>query len=92
MVSQSETIVAIYENGILRPQHSVPFNEGETVRLQVLKEISSHEAEQKASLELALPSPQRQVNPVKQLQRERERKLVEVKGKPLSEMIIEDRD
>lgn len=39
----SEIIVAVYENGVLRPVNPVSLNEGQTVRLRVVPEVSPRE-------------------------------------------------
>ncbi len=36
----SEIIVAVYENGVLRPVTPVSLSEGETVRLRIVPEVS----------------------------------------------------
>ena len=35
----SETIVAVYENGVLRPLNPLALNEGQTVRLTIVPEV-----------------------------------------------------
>lgn len=102
----SETIVAVYENGVLRPLNPVSLSEGETVRLTITPEVAPGKA--KNELEqilqsiidqglLRLPSSQRgQVDQAELVKREQERrermkKMKPLPGKPLSETIIEDR-
>ncbi|MCL1465798.1 antitoxin family protein [Argonema galeatum] len=101
----SEIIVAVYENGVLRPVNPVSLTEGQTVRLRVLPEVSS--GGQKNDLDAAvqtlvdqgvmsLPPKHGQVSRAElarreQVRRERMKKMGPIPGKPLSETIIEDR-
>ncbi|HAJ59853.1 MAG TPA: hypothetical protein DCP31_11750 [Cyanobacteria bacterium UBA8543] len=102
----SETIVAVYENGVLRPLNPVSLNEGQTVQLTIVPQVSP--AEPNNDLKkllpslidrglLRLPSSKRgQVDKAELAKREQERrermkKMKPLPGKPLSETIIEDR-
>jgi predicted DNA-binding antitoxin AbrB/MazE fold protein len=96
----SEIIVAVYENGVLRPLNPMSLKEGETVRLRIVPEISPGGS--KTELETALQSmvdegvlrvspKQGEVDPTELSRRQQARKLVKIKGKPLSETIVEDR-
>jgi predicted DNA-binding antitoxin AbrB/MazE fold protein len=38
-----ETITAIYENGVLRPLSPLPLNDGETVQITIVAEVSQEE-------------------------------------------------
>lgn len=96
----SEIMVAVYENGVLRPLNPVSFNEGQTVRLQVIPDVDSEES--KNQLEdgvktlvdqgkISLSPKRGQVDIEELSRRHRNRKLIKIEGKPLSETIIEDR-
>ena len=96
----SEIMVAVYENGVLRPVNPVSLTEGQTVRLRVLPEVSP--GGQKNDLDAAvqtlvdqgkmtLPDKHGQIDRAELAERQKARKLVKIEGKPLSETIIEDR-
>ena len=93
----SEIITAVYSNGMLRPQNPLSLTDGQTVRLQVLTEEVSFEAEQiiqsLVAVGLVTPPPHRgDVEPVsEEAWRELTQRLETSPGKPLSEIIIEER-
>lgn len=93
----SEIITAVYSNGILRPQNPLPLADGEIVRLQVLNLEASEDAEQiiqsLVAAGLVTPPPHRKdVEPVsEEAWREMTKRLEASGGKPLSEIIIEER-
>lgn len=92
-----EIITAIYENGVLRPLSPLPLHEHQTVRIQVLPEDSAAELERitqsLATAGLITPPPcQSDVEPVSEAAwRELTEKLKVIAGKPLSEILIEER-
>ncbi|MBD2181221.1 antitoxin family protein [Planktothrix sp. FACHB-1355] len=101
----SEIIVAVYENGVLRPVNPVSLNEGQTVRLQVVLEVSPGESQNEVEKPfqslvdqkvMSLPPKQGQIDRAElarreEARRERMQKMGPIPGKPLSETIIEDR-
>lgn len=93
----SEIITAVYSNGMLRPQNPLSLTDGQTVRLQVLTEEASFETKQiiqsLVAAGLVTPPPHRgDVEPVsEQAWRELTQRLEASGGKPLSEIIIEER-
>ena len=93
----SEIITAIYENGVLRPLSALPLPENSTVRLQLVTEDTASEAEQVmqslAAAGLVKPPPRSgDVQPVsEETWRELMQRLKASSGKPLSEIIIEER-
>jgi predicted DNA-binding antitoxin AbrB/MazE fold protein len=97
----SEIIVAVYENGVLRPLNPVSLSEGQTVRLRIVPEVSpggpKNELEEvlQSMVDqgvLRLPPNDPNVKPVsEEARRELFEKLKGRPGKPLSEIIIEDR-
>ncbi|MBC6422211.1 MAG: antitoxin family protein [Hormoscilla sp. SP5CHS1] len=100
MEKKPEIIVAVYENGMLRPTVPVSLSEGQTVRLRVVPEVSprapktDREKVLQAAVDegwLRLPPKYGQVDPAEHARRVRARKLVKIEGKPLSETIIEER-
>ena len=101
MEKMPEIIVAVYENGMLRPQVPVSLSEGQTVRLRVLGEVA-HDPP-KTELDKAfqlmvdqgwmtLPPHDPNIKPVTDEEvHELAKRLGAKPGKPLSEIIIEDR-
>lgn len=96
----SEIIVAVYENGILRPVTPLSLSEGETVRLRVVPEVSpgGPKTELDKALQaavdrgvLSLPPKHGQLDPAELARRVQARKLVKIEGQPLSETVIEGR-
>lgn len=93
----SDIITAVYENGILRPLNPLSVQEGSTVRLHILTEDPAKEAEQViqslVAAGLVSPPPDRDdVEPVsEEAWRELTQRLEASPGKPLSEIIIEER-
>lgn len=97
----SEIMVAVYENGVLRPLNPVTLTEGQTVRLRVVSEValgnSNNEVEAAIQTlvdrgKMTLPAKDPSIKTVSELERsELFEKLKERPGKPLSEIIIEDR-
>ena len=93
----SEIITAVYSNGVLRPQNHLSLQDGQTVRIQILTEERADEAQQviQSLVEAGLvtPPPLRgDIPPVsEEARRELAQRLGQCPGKPLSEIIIEDR-
>ncbi|HEY9850095.1 MAG TPA: antitoxin family protein [Leptolyngbyaceae cyanobacterium] len=96
----SEIMVAVYENGVLRPLNPVSFNEGQTVRLQVIPDVDSEDSKNESETtiqslanqgKITLSPKRGQVDIEELSRRHRNRKLIKIEGKPLSETIIEDR-
>ena len=93
----SEIITAVYSNGMLHPQNPLSLTDGQTVRIQVLTEEAASESEQiiqsLVAAGLVTPSPHRgDVEPVsEEARRELAQRLGQCPGKPLSEIIIEER-
>ena len=93
----SEIITAVYSNGVLHPQNPLSLNNGQTVRLQVLTEEAASEAEQilqsLVAAGLVTPPPHHDdIEPVsEEAWRELTQRLEASPGKPLSEIIIEER-
>ncbi len=93
----SEIITAVYSNGMLRPQNPLSLTDGQTVQLQVLTLEASSEAEQiiqsLVAAGLVTPPPHRgDVEPVsEEAWRSLTQRLEASPGKPLSEIIIEER-
>lgn len=94
----TETVKAVYENGVLRPLRPLKLRERQTVRLQIVPDEPT-DAEDEAAIHLLIeagtltPPPGRSnVEPIsEQERRELADRLGQAPGKPLSEMIIEDR-
>jgi predicted DNA-binding antitoxin AbrB/MazE fold protein len=100
-----ETITAIYENGVLRPLSPLSLNDGETVQITIVAEVSQEEVkgDSEKSIKLMdvrglvrLPKKQGKLDRaelIKRAQQWRElmQKMEPLPGKPLSEMVIEDR-
>ena len=91
-----EIITAIYENGVLRPLKPLYLQEHQTVQIQVLPENGTELEQITHSLVAAglLTPPPRciGVEPVSEVAwRELTEKLKAIAGKPISEIIIEER-
>ena len=95
--TMSEIISAVYENGVLHPQNHLSLQNGQIVRIQILTEEKADEAEQViqplVAAGLMTPPPHRNdVEPVsEEAWRELTERLEASPGKPLSEIIIEER-
>jgi predicted DNA-binding antitoxin AbrB/MazE fold protein len=96
----TEVVKAVYENGVLRPLRSLQLRERQTVWLQLLPEEPSEEEDAgeaaiRSLVEAGLltPPPHRSdvEPPSEQERRELADRLGRAPGKPLSEIIIEDR-
>ncbi|MCX6028260.1 MAG: DUF104 domain-containing protein [Chloroflexi bacterium] len=92
-----EVMTAVYEKGMLRPLGPVPLRERQTVRLQIMPEEPEDEAEQiiqklAAAGILTLPPGYSSVEPISERERlELADVLGRAPGKPLSEIIMEER-
>lgn len=94
----TETVTAVYENGMLRPLRPLKLREHQTVQLQIMPE-GPIEGEDEAAVRILVeaglltPPPRRsEVEPIsEQERRELADRLGRAPGKPLSEIIIEDR-
>lgn len=100
-----ETITAVYENGVFRPLSSVSFKDGETVQINIVADVSLEELkdDREKAIKLMdvrglvrLPKKQGKLDRaelIKRAQQWRElmKKMEPLPGKPLSEIIIEDR-
>ncbi|MBD1813546.1 antitoxin family protein [Microcoleus vaginatus DQ-U2] len=100
-----ETITAIYENGVLRPLSPLSLNDGETVQIKIVTEVSPEElkGDREKAIKLMdvrglgrLPKKQGKLDRaelIKRAQQWRElmQKMEPLPGKPLSEIVIEDR-
>jgi len=100
-----ETITAIYENGVFRPLSAVSFKDGETVQINIVADVSLEElkGDREKAIKLMdvrgllrLPKKQGKLDRaelIKRAQQWRElmKKMEPLPGKPLSEIIIEDR-
>jgi len=96
----TEIVTAVYEKGVLRPLHPLDLRERQTVRLQILPKVRAEgENEAEAAIRMLVtagrltPPPGRSdVEPIsEQERRELADRLGRTPGKPLSEIIIEDR-
>lgn len=93
----SETIIAVYSNGVLRPQNPLALKDGQTVLLQVLPDETASSTEEiiqslAAAGKITLPPHRKDVEPVsEEAWRELTQRLEASPGKPLSEIIIEER-
>ncbi len=95
--TMAEIVTAVYEKGVLRPLHPLNLRERQTVRVQVLPEEPPGKVEQviQALVEagLLIPPPgHSKVGPISEEERrELAQTLSQAPGKPLSEIIIEER-
>ncbi|MGL5065127.1 MAG: antitoxin family protein [Microcoleus sp.] len=100
-----ETIAAVYENGMLRPLIPLSLNDGETVQIQIIAAAPLEEIKSDRELVtklrewrglMRLPNQQGKLDRaelIKRAQQWREmmKKMEPLPGKPLSEIVIEDR-
>lgn len=100
-----ETITAVYENGVFRPLSSVSCKDGETVRLEIVGEVSPEELKDDREQAIKLmdkrglvrwPSKQGKLDRAELVRREEKwrelmKKMEPLPGKPLSQIVIEDR-
>ncbi len=96
-----ETITAIYENGVFRPLSPLSLNDGETVQITIVAEVSQEElkGDREKTIKLmdvrklmGLPTKEFKLDAAaEQKRRELFEKLKGRVGKPLSEIVIEDR-
>jgi len=94
----AEMVTAVYENGLLRPLRPLNLQERQMVRLQVLPEEPAEdegEAAIRALVAAGLLTPPPRRSSVAPMAEEERRELADrlghAPGKPLSEVIIEDR-
>jgi predicted DNA-binding antitoxin AbrB/MazE fold protein len=100
----AEIVTAVYENGILRPLQPLNLRERQTVRLQIMPEETVIQEEPDEIEEviqslvasgLIRPRPSRGTSPPDPVSKEERRRLADMMGKapgkPLSEIIIEER-
>jgi predicted DNA-binding antitoxin AbrB/MazE fold protein len=91
------TLTVVYENGVLRPLQPVPLREQQKVRIQLLPDEPDDAVDRVlqallASGALTAPSGHSDVKPMTEAKRrELADRLGNVSGKPLSEIIIEER-
>jgi len=100
----AEIVMAVYENGMLRPLQPLNLREHQTVRLQIMPEEPATQEEPDEVEEviqslvasgLIRPPPKRGTPPPDPVSKEERRRLADIMGKapgkPLSEIIIEER-
>ena len=94
----TETVTAVYEDGVLRPLRPLKLRERQTVRLQIMAEEPTNNEEDAAirmlveAGTLTPPAGRSDVEPISEQERhELADRLGRAPGKPLSEIIIEDR-
>ena len=93
----AEIVTAVYEKGVLRPLQPLNLEERQMVRLQVLPEETDNEVEKviQALVEAGLLTPppgHSEVDPVSEEERHELASILgRAPGKPLSEIIIEER-
>jgi predicted DNA-binding antitoxin AbrB/MazE fold protein len=100
----AEIVTAVYEKGVLRPLQPLNLRERQTVRLQIFPEESVIQDEPDEVEEviqslvaagLMRPRPKRGTPPPDPVSEEERRRLADIMGKapgkPLSEIIIEER-
>jgi predicted DNA-binding antitoxin AbrB/MazE fold protein len=93
------TVEAVYENGVLRPLAPLPFPEAQKVHVQVWAELPLSESDDIVQLlvhaGLVRPRVQHEHiprNPISTAERRRLAKILgSIPGKPLSEIVSEER-
>jgi predicted DNA-binding antitoxin AbrB/MazE fold protein len=94
-----KVVTAVYERGVLRPLDPLDLREHETVRIQLLTADSGIDVSERAVRVLVssglMRPPERGTPPPNPVSEEKRRRLAErmgqAPGKPLSEIILEDR-
>jgi predicted DNA-binding antitoxin AbrB/MazE fold protein len=100
-----ETIAAVYENGVFRPLSSVSLKEGETVQINIVANVSLEDlkGDRETAIKLMdvrglvrFPKKEGKLDRAELIRREQHwrelmKKMEPLPGKPLSEIIIEDR-
>jgi len=93
----SQIVTAVYENGVLRLLSPLNLRERQTVRIQILPEEPTNEAEQVIQTLVAAglitpPPGHSDIEPVSEEERHELAEILgQAPGKPLSEIIIEER-
>jgi predicted DNA-binding antitoxin AbrB/MazE fold protein len=92
----AEIVTAVYEQGVLRPLHPLELKEHQRVRLQVLPEpLEKVEHAIRALIQAGLLTPppgHSDISPLSEQERHELSELLgRVPGKPLSQIIIEER-
>lgn len=93
----TEVVTAVYEKGILRPLSPLKLNEHQTVRIQILPEQPVDDVDKSIQRlitdGLLTPPPgHSEIDPMSETERrELAEALGKAPGKPLSEIIIEER-
>ena len=93
----AEIVTVVYEKGLLRPLSPLKLNEHQTVRIQILPEKAGDEVDESlqrliADGLLTPPPGHSEVEPMSETERrELAKTLGKAPGKPLSEIIIEER-
>jgi predicted DNA-binding antitoxin AbrB/MazE fold protein len=105
-MTEKVTVTAVYEEGVLRPMQRLNLREKQTVQIQILQESyealdAEEESEQEMNrileslVEAGILTPPPGDSDVEPMSEQARRELAEelgcVPGKPLSEIIIEDR-
>jgi predicted DNA-binding antitoxin AbrB/MazE fold protein len=100
-----ETVTAVYEKGVLRPLEPLNLEERQMVRIQVVPEEAAGQEEPEDEVEALIerlvaagmmrPRPERGAPPPDPVSEEERLRLADIMGKapgkPLSEIIIEER-
>jgi predicted DNA-binding antitoxin AbrB/MazE fold protein len=96
-----ESITAVYENGVFRPLSAVSFKDGETVQINVVRDVSPEalKDDREKAIKLmdlrklmGLPTKHFKLDAAaEQKRRELFEKLKGRPGTPVSEIVIEDR-
>jgi predicted DNA-binding antitoxin AbrB/MazE fold protein len=95
----AEIVTAVYEKGVLRPLQPLNLRERQTVRLQIFPEEPDDKVEEViqslVTAGLMRPRPKRGTPPPDPVSEEERRRLADIMGripgKPLSEIIVEER-
>lgn len=93
----TKTITAVYENGLLRPLSPLNLREHQIVQLQLLPDRPTDEEDEviRSLIAAGILTPPRGHSDVEPISEQERRELAETlgqaPGKPLSEIIIEER-
>jgi predicted DNA-binding antitoxin AbrB/MazE fold protein len=96
-MTDAVTVTAVYKDGMLRPVQPLGLRENQRVRIQIVRDEAENEAETaiRKLIEAGLLTPPQGQSDVPEKSEEQRQALADrlgrVPGKPLSEIIVEDR-
>ena len=96
-MTEAVTVTAVYKDGMLRPVQPLGLRENQRVRIQIVQDEAENEAEAAIHklVDAGLLTPPKGYSDLPEMSEDERQALADrlggVPGKPLSEIIIEDR-